>query len=68
MSTRMSSDPSIARDRRDVRTSLSLIFRLGTRKPVTDEGVYRDLGFRLLFTISDQRLPAVTGYVKVWGL
>jgi hypothetical protein len=30
--------------------------------------VYRDLGFRLLFTVSDQRLPAVTGYIKLRGL
>jgi PilZ domain len=41
MSTRMSSAPSIARDRGDVRTSVSLTFGLGTGKPVTDRRVNR---------------------------
>jgi hypothetical protein len=29
---------------------------------------YRNLGFGLLLTVSDQRLLAVTGYIWLWGL
>ena len=47
MSTRMSNNPNITRDRRDVRTSSSLTFEFGTRKVVTDGGVYQDLSGRL---------------------
>jgi hypothetical protein len=43
-----------------------MISRHFVRKSSTDEmGV---LGFRLLFTVSDQRLPGVTGYIRLWGL
>jgi hypothetical protein len=45
MPTRTSNDPIITRDRGDVRTSVSLTFGLGTRKPVTDKRVTRPSGF-----------------------
>jgi hypothetical protein len=40
----------------------------GTGTHFTGYGVNQELGFRLLFTVSDPRLPAVTGYIKPWGL
>jgi hypothetical protein len=65
MSTRMSSAPSIARVRTAVRTSLSLTFGLGSRKPATNER--REI-YTFDFTVSGLRLPAVTGYIKLRGL
>src|SRR6266850_416677 len=41
MSTRVSNDPSISRDREDVRTRVSLTFWFGTRKPLTGKRVYQ---------------------------
>jgi hypothetical protein len=56
MSTRMSSGPSIARDRGDVRVGTFLTSGLGTRNPVTDNGYQMALSPNRLVIVYFQQI------------